>query len=64
MAEYSQSGTLAYKREQTDIYDIDKHYRFEITSTTTGVIVGAVFLRKDEVDAADHFPDTIAITHT
>lgn len=62
MAAYSEGGSLTFKREQTDIYDIDKYYRYEITSTTAKVILGAVFLRKTEVDAADAVPDTIAIT--
>jgi hypothetical protein len=62
MAAYSQGGTIAFKREQTRVYDIDQYYRYEITSTTSGAILGGIFLRKDEVDAADAVPDTIAIT--
>jgi len=62
MAAFSEGGTIAFKREQTDIYDIDQYYRYEITSTTSGAILGGLFLRKTEVDAADDVPDTIAIT--
>lgn len=62
MAAFSEGGTLAFKREQTDIYDIDLYYRYEITPTDTGALAGCVFIRKTEVDAADDPPDTIAIT--
>jgi hypothetical protein len=62
MAAYSEGGTLAFKREQTDIIDIDLYYRYEITPTDAGALAGCVFLRKTEVDAADAVPDTIAIS--
>lgn len=64
MAAYSETGTIAFKREQTDIYDIDKFYRYEITATTNKEIVGCVYLRKTEVDAADAVPDQITIDHS
>lgn len=64
MAAYSEGGTIAFKREQTDIYDRDQYYRYEVTSTTSGAILGGLFLRKTEVDAADAVPDTIALTTT
>lgn len=62
MAAFSESGTIAFKREQTDIYDIDLYYRYEITPTDAGAMAGCVLLRKTEVDAADDVPDTIAIS--
>ena len=62
MAAYDETGTLAFKREQTEIYDIDLYYRYEITPTDAGALAGCVLLRKTEVDAADAVPDTIAIS--
>ena len=62
MAAYSQGGTLAVARDQKNIIDVDRYYRYEITATESGAIMGEVWLRKDEVDAADAVPDTIAIT--
>ncbi|MDO9534782.1 MAG: hypothetical protein Q7J85_05500 [Bacillota bacterium] len=61
MAAYSEACTIAFKREQTDIYDIDQYYRYEITSTVTGKVVGCVYLRKTEVDAADAVPTAFTI---
>ena len=59
---YTQGGTITEKREQTEVYDIDKCYRYEITSTTSGAIIGGIYLDKDLVDAADAAPDTIALS--
>jgi len=64
MAAYSQAGTIAFKREQTEVYEIDRYYRYEITATSSGAIVGCVYLRKDEVDAADAVPDQITIDNS
>ncbi len=62
MAAYDQEGTLAIKRDQRDVYEIDRFYRYEITANNSGVVLGAVFLRRAEVDAADDPPNKIAIT--
>jgi len=62
MAAYSQGGTLAELRADRKIIREDLYYRYEITATNTDVVMGEVWLRKDEVDAADAVPDTIAIS--
>ena len=61
MAAYSEPCTIAKKREQSDIYDIDQCYRYEITATVSGKVMGALYLRKTEVDAADDEPDSFTL---
>ena len=61
MAAYSEACTIAKKREQSDIYDIDQCYRYEITATVSGKAMGALYLRKTEVDAADDEPDSFTL---
>ena len=62
MAAFSQTGTLTFQREQSEVYEIDRYYRYEITATNSGYVIGALWIRKDIVAAADAEPDTIAIT--
>ena len=62
MAAFSQGGTILKTREQKEIYDIERFYRYEITPTNSDYVVGEIYIRKDVVDAADAEPDTFALT--
>jgi len=62
MAAFVQGGTILKTRAQRKIYDPERFYRYEITSTTSDYVFGEIFIRKDVVDAADAEPDTFALT--
>ena len=62
MSAFSQGGTITKTREQKKIYDPERFYRYEITSTTSDYVFGEIYIRKDIVDAADAEPDTFALT--
>jgi len=62
MSAFSQGGTILKTRAQRKIYDPERFYRYEITSTTSDYVFGEIFIRKDVVDAADAEPDTFALT--
>ena len=47
---YSEVCAMTRKREQSNVYDIDQCYRYEIISAIPGKVMGVLYLRKTEVD--------------